>query len=248
MYKKRIIKSCELIRKEEKIGLITSIKLKEEICALKKASKLTDEIFSQIIKNWKRFKTEKDIEIFILKKINLLHLSASFPPIVASGSNASKPHAIPQDKRLTNGFCVIDMGLIYQGYCSDMTRTVFIGKPKLEEIKLYYSLLEAQEKTIAKVKIGMKANELDAYCREILGKKLSRQFIHGLGHGVGTQIHEWPSIKSNSDAKFKENMVFTIEPGIYKKNKYGIRIEDVVLLTKKGAIPLNKSSKRLILL
>ncbi len=247
MNNKKIKRSPALLKKRKIINSVTAIKVREEIIALKKAAKLTDNIFDKIIKNWKEFNTEKDIETFILKKISNLGLRPSFPPIVASGKHACNPHAVPRNKKLERGFCVIDMGLIFNEYCSDMTRTVFIGKPKQKEIELYEKVLEAQIKTIAKVKIGMQTKTLDRYSRKILGKELSKQFIHGLGHGVGTQVHEWPFINSKTNAKLLENMVFTIEPGVYVKKGYGIRIEDTILLTKKGPETLNKSSKKLII-
>ncbi len=113
-------------------------------------------------------------------------------------------------------------------------------------MQLYETVLEAQQKTIEVVKSGSIANELDHYCRALLGNKLSREFIHGLGHGVGTQVHEWPSINGRSEAVLQENMLITIEPGVYAQGKYGIRIEDDVLVGARQPIVLTQTTKELI--
>ncbi len=227
---------------------ITASKFSEEIIRMEKAAEITDQIFSGILENWDIFRKESDVAKYIKQQILERDLEPSFSPIVASGVHAADPHHQTADAELSNGFCVIDMGVKYKGYCSDMTRTLYIGKPSTDEIELYDIVLSAQEQTTAKVDVNISVKELDTYCRNILGAELTKEFVHGLGHGVGSQVHEWPSVSGKSDAVLPENCVITIEPGVYKKGSYGIRIEDDVVVTKKGPHVLNKSTKELIIL
>ena len=127
-----------------------------------------------------------------------------------------------------------------------MTRTIYVGRPSAAEKALYKKLLQAQAETVKRVKAGISTAELDEFCRGILGARLNKQFVHGLGHGLGTQVHEWPSVSKGQNIILEENMLITIEPGIYKKNVYGIRIEDDVVVTKTSGRVLTKSTKTLI--
>ena len=172
----------------------------------------------------------------------------SFDPIVASGINSSMPHAVPTDKKIESGDVItIDMGCKYEGYCSDMTRTIFIDKVP-EEVKPVYDLvLKNQLSTIDECKEGANI--------KIISKLVESNFeynnymlIHALGHGVGLEIHELPNINSNSSSNLKENMVITDEPGIYLPGKFGVRIEDTVLITKNGCITLTNSEKNYVVL
>ena len=224
---------------------IVATKFPGEIKRLQKAADITDDIFKKLIKNWKKFNTEAEAANFILTETARHGLKPSFDPIVASGPNAANPHYHPQNKKIQKGFCVIDMGVRYQGYCSDMTRTVYVGKPNKKERELYNKLLEGQEKTLKEVKAGVSTKHLDLFCRDIIGKNLSKEFIHSLGHGVGSQVHEWPSVSERQEVMLKENMIITIEPGVYRQGAYGIRIEDDAVVTKRGCQILNKSPKGL---
>ena len=167
----------------------------------------------------------------------------SFAPIVASGKNSSKPHAVPTDKKIDVGEPVtIDMGCIYKGYCSDMTRTIFVGYVP-EEIKPIYDLvLKNQVQTLKEFKEGANI--------KLISKMVENDFqlhgydlVHALGHGVGLDIHELPVISSRNDSILKDKMVVTDEPGIYIPEKFGVRIEDTVLINKAGCIVLTKSNK-----
>lgn len=210
---------------------------------LKKACSYTDRIFTKIISNFS-FKTEKQLANFILKQIKSLGLKPSFPPIVSSYKNYHDIHHQPKNDKLKR-FVIIDFGLKYKGYCSDMTRTVFVGKPSQRDKKLYSLVLKTQQKTIQKIKLGQKYQDLDAYSRKIMGSN-SKFFRHALGHGVGRKIHQKPKVSRNSKDKIKLNDTITIEPGIYKKNRFGIRIEDTLYLGRKPQI-LTKSSKKLFI-
>jgi len=217
----------------------------ERLKCVKKACLETDKIFSKVVLNFKLFKSEKDVSDFILKEIIKKGLKPSFFPIVAMGKNASNPHHKPCEEWYS-GFCVIDFGVRVNGYCSDMTRTVYVGTPNNKEVKLYEMLLYVQKKCISKIKVGGSCKDLDAYARTLLGEH-SVNMIHSLGHGVGRLIHQLPKISSKFNYRFKEGDIVTIEPGIYVKDKFGIRIEDTISLYQ-GVTVLTKSSKELIVL
>lgn len=241
----RKIKTCKLAKFKNDES-IYAIKLPEEIKRLERAAKLTDILFSDLVNNWKKFSTEEDAANFLLVEMARRGIEYSFPPIVASGTHAANPHHEYAGTKIQKGFCVIDMGVRYKGYCSDMTRTIFVGNPTKSEEELYEKVLEAQTETTKLVQPGKNVIDIDLFCRNHLGKELNKQFIHSLGHGVGTQVHEWPRVSSNVDLELQTGMVITIEPGVYKQGSYGIRIEDDVLVTEKGPRILNSSTKRLI--
>jgi Xaa-Pro aminopeptidase len=219
---------------------IRAVKEEKEIKSVKMACAVCDGIFSKITKDFK-FKTEKELANFIVKNITESGLEKSFNPIVSSGKNSSDVHHNPSGK-IEKGFLILDFGCEVNGYCSDMTRTLYVGKPSEKEKELYKKVLDVQEKTLSLATVGKKCSVLDRFAREKLGEK----FIHNLGHGVGLEIHEQPNLTSVSKDILKENMIVTIEPGIYEEGKYGIRIEDTVLITKKGPVRLTKSSKNFI--
>lgn len=224
---------------------MAQIKTKEQIKNVAQACKITDQIFAKILKNF-YFKTENELKAFILQEIKERGLKPSFDPIVTSGPRAGNEiHPQSTDSKL-KGFVIIDMGVIYQKYMSDMTRTIFIGMPTLKDKQIYNKLLISQVSAIVNVKDGVNASLIDAYTRKLLGKD-AKYFIHMLGHGVGTRIHEEPKLYYKlTKPVLKTGMIITIEPGIYVKNRYGIRIEDTLEVTKKGFKILTKSPKELI--
>lgn len=241
--KNRHITLCNLTGDEQ----IMAIKLPEEVKILTQAGELTEILFDQLIANWKSFKTEADAVQFLLTNMAILGVEPSFTPIVASGKNAANPHHNFENKKIQKGFCVIDMGIRYKGYCSDMTRTIYVGKPSKKEKELYTRLLHIQKQTIELIKPGLSIKELDRFCRKELGVQLNKEFIHSLGHGLGTQVHEWPRVSSNIETRLKPGMCITIEPGVYKKNAYGMRIEDDIVVTKNGCSIITQTRKELIL-
>jgi len=161
---------------------------------------------------------------------------AAFDTIVAFGVNSSFPHHSPTQKRLVNGEVVlIDFGVEYDGYKSDLTRSIFLGKINSLSRKIYNIVLKAQEKAIKKIKAGEEIAKIDALSRKYIALNgYAKFFVHSLGHGVGLETHEAPSISATNDGLLQEGMVLTIEPGIYLPGKFGIRIEDMILVTKKG--------------
>ena len=220
-----------------------SVKNDEEIENIRKACAMTDRIFSEIITDFK-FKTEDEVSDFIFNSAKKKGFELSFPSIVSSGRHSSMPHHEPKGQ-LKKGFCIIDMGVKYNGYCSDMTRTIYLGIPFEKEALLYNTLLKCQTEIISNAKSGIKASKLSILAKKLLNN-YAMNMIHDLGHGIGIDIHEIPSM--SSEIALRENMALTIEPGIYFKGKFGIRIEDSILIQKNSSEVLTKSKKKLIII
>jgi len=230
-HKKRMIKTpkeLEIIKKAVKKGAIAFNEFANEI------KEGTDEY--ELSYKFKEFLTKRGKR------------ELSFEPIVAINENAAKPHARVSGKKLKkNDLLLLDAGIKYKRYCSDRTRTIKasekISMSKYQKFKnkkiqkIYDIVLKAQLKAIKNIKIGMEICELDKIARvEISKAGFGKYFVHSLGHGVGLDIHEWPYVNSKNKIKIKEGMVFTIEPGIYIPNEFGIRIEDMVMITHDGKI------------
>ncbi len=224
---------------------LREIKTEKEIWILKKSCSYAGKILEKAIRTFKDFRTESEAGAFLEYEAKKQGLELSFNPIVASGSNGSMPHHEPSSIKIKNGFCVVDFGVRYKGYCSDITRTIYIGKPGKKEKEIYNFLLNIQKNTINQVKSNSKCSELYDFAVKNLGK-YKKYFTHGLGHGVGVEIHELPNLALNSKDRIKNSMVFTIEPGVYFPNKFGIRIEDTVLFRNKPIV-LTKASKDLLI-
>lgn len=210
------------------------------------ACRITDAIFTRICKLENLIDiTENDLRDFILSEIKKRGLRPSFPPIVTSGPRAGNDiHPKPTDKKL-QGFVIIDFGVRYQGYCSDMTRMLFVGKITKDQKEIYNKVLKSYESSMGMIKEGVRCMDLDIKARKTLGV-YQKYFIHMLGHGVGKRIHENPKIFFKLEKPIlKSGMIITIEPGIYIKNKLGIRIEDTVLVTKNGFKSLTNSPTKL---
>ena len=172
----------------------------------------------------------------------------SFETIAISGANTSKPHGVPTDKKVCNGdFITMDYGAVVNGYHSDMTRTVAVGEVSDEQINIYETVLEAQLRALAMLKEGVKCSEVDAAAREYIKEKGYGEFFHhSTGHGVGLEIHEKPTLSPKNDKKLQVGNIVTIEPGIYIPGKYGVRIEDMAIITKNGCANLTKIPKELV--
>ena len=237
----RNAKTCDISQECAKMRMLKTAK---EIYYLKKSCSYADKILQKTLKNFKSFKTESDVAAFLAYETRKNGLELSFEPIVASGKNGSMPHHNPQSIRLNNGLCVIDFGVKYKGYCSDMTRMISIGKPSPKEKEMYGLLKDIQMKSIKMVKHGIKCSSLYDFVVKKLGK-YSGNFTHGLGHGVGIEIHEMPNLTIKSGDLITDNMVFTIEPGVYFPGKFGIRVEDTLLFQKKTQM-LTKTTKELL--
>ena len=224
------------------------IKDQEELSNIIKACNITDECYKYIINYIKPGMTEKQIAKEIDDYYSERTEGTSFDTIVASGENTSKPHAVPTDRKIQEkDIITIDMGCKVNGYCSDMTRTFFIGEPT-EEMKTVYNLvLNNQKFALEQYKDGASTRQITKMVENDF-KLYGYDLIHSLGHGVGLEIHESPYIGYRSDCMLRENMVVTDEPGIYIPGKFGIRIEDTVQITKFGCTSLTNSDKGLIFL
>lgn len=224
------------------------IKTAKEIKLMQKASQMGDAIFQEIKNSLSVGVTEKEIEWQILELIRLMGgEGASFDPIVAFHTHGAIPHHEVTDRKLKKGDSILlDFGVKYKGYCSDMTRMLYTAKPTAKQARIHNLVLEAQEAGVHAVKAGIKTANLDAVSRDIIADRgFGDHFGHSLGHGVGGEIHEAPNISTRSKEKLEAGMVITIEPGIYLPRWGGVRIEDMVVVTEKGCKVLTKTSKKL---
>lgn len=239
----------ELIPVGDSITNIRIIKDQEEIELIGKAQSIGDIAFSKILDVIKPGITEIEIAAhleFLLKMNGAQGLS--FDTIVASGVNSSMPHATPSYKTIEQGdFITMDFGCIYKGYCSDMTRTIVVGKATKKQKDVYSTVLEAQLAALDFLKAGYKGKEIDKIARDIIKEAgYGDYFGHGLGHSVGLYIHENPRLSLMEEEIILANTIETVEPGIYIKDFGGVRIEDLVLVTEDGHVNLTHSPKELI--
>lgn len=240
---------AEMVMLTNSVEMLRVIKNEYELENLKRAEHIGDLAFSHIINFIKPGMTEMEIAIELentMKKNGADNLS--FDTIVASGINGSRPHAVPGQKKVQVGeFITMDFGCKYNGYCSDMTRTVMLGKANDEQRKIYSTVLQAQLAGLAALKAGVKACEIDKISRDIIAEAgYGKYFSHSLGHGVGLFIHEYPSVSAKSDAVLQENIIVTVEPGIYIPGFGGVRIEDMLVVKNDGYINFANSPKELI--
>jgi Xaa-Pro aminopeptidase len=252
---KKLFKGKKFVDISKHCKTLRTTKTGEEIKLIKEGCKISDTILEVCFQHFPSFKTELEVGNFLEQETRRRGHTLSFPPIVASGKHASMPHYFPQPVKLQEGLCVIDFGIVYKGYCTDTTRTVHIGTPSKKEQEFYAFFLEAYEKTVAHARKRIETGK-DLACSNLyevsvqaLGK-YAEYFTHGLGHGVGVQIHELPNLKPHTPEKpnkdkIKEGMVFTIEPGTYVPGKFGIRIEDTWLRKHNQLVQLTTISKEL---
>lgn len=231
------------------INKLRMIKDEEEMEYIRKAQEIAESAFDDILGFIKEGVTEREIALELDRL--MLEKGAegiSFDTIALAGENTSMPHGVPSDKKVKKGeFVLMDFGAVYNGYHSDMTRTVCVGTPDEEMEKIYNIVLTAQEKAIAAAKAGISGKELDGIARRhICDAGYGEYFGHSLGHGVGLEIHEQPNAAPSYEKNLEKGTVITIEPGIYIAGKFGVRIEDFVILTENGCINLTKSAKNII--
>jgi len=226
-------------------------KTPDELAKIQKAVDITDETFKKMLSFIKPGMKELDVSAEITythKKLGAL--KDSFEPIVASGWRAALPHGIASGKIIEMGDIVtLDFGCVYEGFCSDMTRTIAVGEPGDEIKKIYKIVSEAQQIALDTAKSGISSKSLDSAARDYIASKgYGENFGHGLGHGLGIEVHEMPSLSQRMDVMLAENSVVTIEPGIYIESLGGVRIEDDIVLKPDGCTILNKSPKELIII
>jgi Xaa-Pro dipeptidase len=232
------------------IGPLRLYKDHQEIELLKKSSAIADEVLQQAIDYIKPGLTEREVaeeikRLFALKQVNEL----SFYPIVGAGKNGAIPHHQSDETIIKAGdMVVIDMGGVRDHYCSDMTRTVLVGGTATEEMKLVYEIVKrAQDEAVKAVKPGVPLKEIDQVARDIISNAgYGLNFTHRTGHGLGIEVHEEPFVTSDNNQLIEEGMVISIEPGIYLSGKFGVRIEDIVVVTSDGCERLNELTRELI--
>ncbi len=242
---------CDLIPAQGLLDGLRASKDEGELAAMRRAQKITDEAFSAILDFLRPGLTEQEVAARLVYE--LLRRGArkvSFDPIVAAGANGSMPHAVPGETVIENGmFVTMDFGCIVEGYCSDMTRTVAVGRPAEEMVRVYETVLAAQKAGIAAARAGMPGRELDAAGRAVIAEAgYGAYFTHSFGHSLGLEIHESPNAAPGEERPLPVGAVVSAEPGIYLPGRFGVRIEDVLVLREGGCEDLTASPKELIVL
>ena len=242
---------AEFIPASELLTELRQVKDADELAAMKEAQRITDEALLEILNFIKPGLTESEVAA------RLTYIMArkgaernSFDPIVACGPNGSKPHAVPGPDVIQKGqFVTMDFGCVVGGYCSDMTRTVAVGQPSEEMELVYNTVLKAQLTGIATAHAGVTGKEVhEAAAKVIEDAGYGEYFGHGFGHSLGIEIHEDPGFHTRNDKPIPAGALLSAEPGIYLPGKFGVRIEDVIMLTEGGCIDITHSPKQLIIL
>ena len=235
---------------DEKVNALRICKDEEELVKLRKAAQLADYAIQVGCDAIAEGKTEMEILNTIESAIKAKGHAMSFNTMVLAGEKTASPHGTPGDRKIQKGdFILFDLGVIYEGYCSDITRTVAFGQPNEEQMKIYNTVRRANEAAIEAVKPGVRAMDLDKISRDIITDAgYGEYFTHRLGHGLGISVHEFPSITGTNEMTLQPGTVFTIEPGIYKSDAAGVRIEDDVVVTNDGVEVLTKFTKELVIL
>jgi len=231
------------------MNILRKYKDLNEIRDIEKAATIADEAFGHICEFIKPGMKEQEIALELENHMRKKGASGiAFDFIVASGLRSSLPHGVATDKTVEKGeFITMDFGCVYNGYCSDMTRTIVIGKANDKQKEIYSIVLDAQMKALEAIKPGITGAEADKIARDIINDKgYGKYFGHGLGHGVGLEIHEAPRLSFTNNEILEKGMVVTDEPGIYLPEFGGVRIEDLVVVTEDGNRVLSKSPKQLI--
>ena len=243
--------NAELKPCQKAISVFREAKEEWEIAYMRKAQEITDKAFAKMLTVLREGMTEKEAAAEL---IHCLLMNGSdglaFDPIVVSGPNTSKPHGVPGDRKLQKGdFITMDFGAAYRGYCADMTRTVALGEVTEEMDKVYHIVLKAQEAAIAMTRAGIPGKDVDMTARQIINDAgYGPYFGHGYGHGLGIEVHEAPNCNLGNELPLPVGAVCSAEPGIYIPGKFGVRIEDVVVLTEDGCIDITGSPKNLIVI
>lgn len=233
----RIIPEKRFVDVSASIAECRRIKNENEIRKLKEAAKIGSEAFEKFISKLREGMTERELAAEVVHEMMLLGASGpSFDSIVAFGQNSSIPHYSPQNTKLKKGdFVLTDYGALFERYCSDITRTVVFGRATQKQKDIYEKVLEAQEESMKLIRENVNGRDVDAAARNVIdSSEYKGRFIHGLGHGIGMDVHDHPAMGMNYDLPLKENMVVTDEPGIYIPGFGGVRIEDDVIVKKNG--------------
>jgi Xaa-Pro aminopeptidase len=245
----RAFPGAPLVETSDVVGRLSAVKSHPEIEATRKATQITDRVFESLLGDIKPGVSEMDIAAEIGYRHKKFGAEGdSFDPIVASGERSALPHGRASSKKIKKGdFVTLDIGCIADGYTSDMTRTVVVGKASSEQKKIYNTVLQAQTKACEAVAPNVDCSALDAIARKIITDGgYGDKFTHSLGHGIGLEVHSFPHVTKTSKDRLVPGNIITIEPGIYITGYGGVRIEDDVVVTAEGHEILNKSPKHLI--
>lgn len=235
--------SIDLVPCEDMVEGLRIIKETSELEAMRRSLALTESVLTEVIKGLTPGMREKEVAWSIEKGIREQGAEeVSFPPIVATGENAALPHAIPTNRKIKTGEpIIIDVGSRLNGYCSDMTRTVILGKPDAKFRDIVQVVYDAQQKAIDGIRAGVSSRSIDKVARDYIDEKgFKEKFGHGLGHGVGLAVHEKPALNPTHDIMLETGMVVTVEPGVYIPGWGGVRLENMVVVQEKGAEVLNR--------
>lgn len=247
---KELFKDVEFVAIDEAFATLRAVKSEREISLIKTAQSVTEIAFREILPYIKEGVSEIEIaarlEYIMLKN----GCELAFDSIVAFGENGSKPHAHRSERKLAKGeFVTMDFGAKYKGYCSDMTRTVALGAVDERKARAYNAVLEANKLAEKAIKPGEKCCDIDGVARKYLAKfGLDKFFSHSLGHSVGVDIHEMPAFSPRCETVLEKGMIITVEPGVYLEGDFGLRIEDMALVTESGVEILTHADKNLIIL
>ena len=248
---KAAFEGLELVPQTQFVEALRMIKDETEIATIRKACSISDQAFHDALEFIKPGKTEIEIANFLDFRMRELGAAGlSFDTILASGINSSKPHAHPMYKPVELGEAItMDFGCLYEHYVSDMTRTIYLGHVSDEQAEIYNTVLKANQTLIDQAKAGLGFRDFDKIPRDIIVEAgYGQYFTHGIGHGIGLDIHEEPYFSQTSTEVIKSGMVLTDEPGIYIEGKYGVRIEDDILITDTGCELLTLAPKELIVI
>lgn len=248
VYKKKLA-GAGLVPVHRAVERVRRIKDREETAALRLAAAITDDAFTHILDYIKPGVRESEIALeidYYMRKKGAE--KAAFDIIVASGPRAAMPHGVASEKKIAPGeLIILDFGAVVKGYHSDMTRTVILGKSDHRQREVYDLVLKAQKQAIKAIRPGAKCSDVDMVARDLISiNGYGANFGHGLGHSVGLEIHESPSLSPKDETVLEEGMALTVEPGIYLSNWGGVRIEDLVMVTPGGQDILSRSPKELI--
>ena len=242
---------CTLIPAQKLLDTLRASKDGDELARMRQAQDVTDQAFQAILSYIRPGMTEREIAArLVYELLSRGGEKVSFDPIVAAGPNGSRPHAVPGDRVVEQGmFITMDFGCTVGGYCSDMTRTVCLGQPTQEMEAVYTAVLAAQKAGIQAARAGIPGKEIDAAARQSLRQAgYGEYFSHGFGHSLGVDIHEAPNANSLEERLMPVGAVISAEPGVYIPGRFGVRIEDVLILSETGCEDITHSPKDLIVL
>jgi Xaa-Pro aminopeptidase len=232
-----VAEGVEIVAVEGLVADLRRVKDEAEIAAIAAAAALADEVYAGIEERGLAGRTEREVALAAEARMRELGAEGpSFATIVAAGPNAALPHAVPGEREIGSGeYVIIDMGAIVDGYCSDCTRTLVDGEPDPAQRGVYELVLAAQQAGLDAIREGVGGRVADAIAREVIASAgYGERFGHGLGHGVGIEVHEPPRLSKRSDDVLRAGEVVTVEPGVYVPGEFGVRIEDLVVVTAAG--------------